>query len=215
MLKHPALTNDPATALVISWCHVYIVRDARLTVKRESFVRTDLEFLQAVKEGGLSHSGTTVMAAAVLEMRLFVAHVGDCRAILCRNGRAMDLSTDHRPTTPSERQRIESAGGYIDSEGYLNGELQVSRAIGDFQYTKLKNEDGSGFLIAEPDLLEQKIETSDEFVVLTSDGALDVMTPGQIIRIARKSLVEHNAPETAAEAVVTPFALICPHTCMM
>lgn len=58
---------------------------------------------------------------------------GDSRAVLSRAGRAIDLSVDHKPQAPSERQRIESSGGfYVCPQGRLNGELGVSRAIGDF-----------------------------------------------------------------------------------
>ena len=200
MLLHPSIHDDPRTALVSD----SVTRDGRECVRCQcqSFLKTDAELLRLVQEGKLSHSGTTAMAAAVLGRRLLVAHVGDCRAILCRNGRAVNLTTDHRPSTPSERSRIESMGGYVDPEGYLNGDLQVSRALGDFHYTELKNEDGTGCLSAEPDVVEQMVEMNDEFVVLTSDGALDVLLPNQVTRIARNSLIEHNSPEKAAAAVV-------------
>jgi hypothetical protein len=42
---------------------------------------------------------------------LAVANVGDSRAVLSSDGRAMDLSTDHTPRDRDERERIEGAGG--------------------------------------------------------------------------------------------------------
>ena len=44
---------------------------------------------------------------------LISANVGDSRAVLSRSGKAIDLTTDHKPNNPSERKRIESLGGTV------------------------------------------------------------------------------------------------------
>ena len=59
-----------------------------------------------------------------------VANAGDSRAVLCRGGKAVTLSTDHKPAAPAERARILHAGGAVCHEGRLNGELTVARSIG-------------------------------------------------------------------------------------
>jgi serine/threonine protein phosphatase PrpC len=59
-----------------------------------------------------------------------VANAGDSRAVLCRGGKAVTLSTDHKPAAPAERARILDAGGAVCHEGRLNGELTVARSIG-------------------------------------------------------------------------------------
>lgn len=48
--------------------------------------------------GGLkaARSGSTATVALIKKDRLVVANVGDSRLVLCRNGRAMDLTTEHR-----------------------------------------------------------------------------------------------------------------------
>ncbi|KAH0782201.1 hypothetical protein KY290_001799 [Solanum tuberosum] len=74
-----------------------------------------------------SSCGTTALIALVLGRLLMVANAGDYRAVLCRNGEAIDMSQDHRPNYPSERRRVEELGGFID-DGYLNGILSVTRA---------------------------------------------------------------------------------------
>lgn len=63
-------------------------------------------------------------------MFLHVANVGDCRAVLCRGGNAVVLTTDHTPSVPSEAARVEAAGGFV-SRGRVNGILGVSRSFGD------------------------------------------------------------------------------------
>lgn len=44
---------------------------------------------------------------------LWVAHAGDSRAVLCREGAAQRLTEDHKPNLARERVRIEAAGGRI------------------------------------------------------------------------------------------------------
>jgi hypothetical protein len=45
---------------------------------------------------------------------LYTAHAGDTRAVLCRQGKALRLTQDHKPNLPQERARIEGVGGRIN-----------------------------------------------------------------------------------------------------
>ena len=47
------------------------------------------------------------------ELTVHVANVGDCRALLCRGGKATRLSEDHKPDRRDERARIVKAGGLV------------------------------------------------------------------------------------------------------
>jgi hypothetical protein len=55
------------------------------------------------------------------------------------------LSVDHKPDLPEENKRIIQAGGYgfiylfIVSDGRINGNLNLSRALGDLEYKKDKS----------------------------------------------------------------------------
>eukprot|EP01046_Picozoa_sp_COSAG06_P060400 COSAG06_NODE_12836_length_1322_cov_4.421096_2_plen_313_part_01 len=70
---------------------------------------------------------------------LHLANVGDSAALLCvANPRSKDIDMQwetqrlhqtHRPSTPSERCRVMSTGGFI-LRGRLNGTLAVTRAFG-------------------------------------------------------------------------------------
>ncbi|KAM0025545.1 putative protein-serine/threonine phosphatase [Helianthus debilis subsp. tardiflorus] len=83
---------------------------------------------------------------------LLVANAGDCRAVLSRNGLAFEMSKDHRPCCDKERLRIESLGGFVE-DGYLNGQLGVTRAIGNWHIQGLKETDNqAGPLSAELEL---------------------------------------------------------------
>lgn len=62
---------------------------------------------------------------------IFCANVGDSRCVLARGGKAQEMSVDHKPENEGERQRIETAGGYV-KEGRVKGVLSLSRALGDY-----------------------------------------------------------------------------------
>ncbi|KAM7271568.1 hypothetical protein ACFE04_030782 [Oxalis oulophora] len=76
---------------------------------------------------------TTALTALVLGKHLLVANTGDCGAVLCRKGAAVEMSQDHKPSYLPERNRVEELGGYFEN-GYLNGYLAVTRALGDWDF---------------------------------------------------------------------------------
>ncbi len=61
---------------------------------------------------------------------LYTANVGDARIVLCRNGKALRLSYDHKGSDENEGKRIANAGGLI-LNNRVNGVLAVTRALGD------------------------------------------------------------------------------------
>ncbi|KAG6514033.1 hypothetical protein ZIOFF_024372 [Zingiber officinale] len=130
---------------------------------------------------------------------VFIANVGDCRAVLGRRGRAVDLSRDHKPSCSTERLRIEKLGGYVD-DGYLNGQLSVARALGDWH---MKGSKGSLCpLSAEPELQETVLTDEDEFLIMGCDGLWDVMTSQCAVTMARKELRSHNDPTLCSQGLV-------------
>jgi serine/threonine protein phosphatase PrpC len=75
--------------------------------------------------------GATAVVVLILGNKLVCANVGDARAVLCRNGKALDLSLDHKASRHDEQERIKKQGGYIVF-GRVLGRLAVTRAFGDF-----------------------------------------------------------------------------------
>uniref|UniRef100_M1A2R0 Protein phosphatase-2C n=2 Tax=Solanum TaxID=4107 RepID=M1A2R0_SOLTU len=128
-----------------------------------------------------------------------VANAGDCRAVLCRNGEAIDMSQDHRPNYPSERRRVEELGGFID-DGYLNGILSVTRALGDWDM-KLPRGSASP-LIAEPEFRQIVLTEEDEFLIIACDGIWDVLSSQQAVSLVRRGLRRHDDPEQCAKDLV-------------
>ncbi|XP_062084276.1 probable protein phosphatase 2C 49 [Humulus lupulus] len=146
-----------------------------------------------------SSSGTTALTAMIFGRLLMVANAGDCRAVLCRKGEAIDMSQDHRPIHPPERRRVEELGGYID-DGYLNGVLSVSRALGDWD---MKFPRGSPSpLISEPEFQQIILTEDDEFLIMGCDGIWDVMSSQHAVSLVRRGLRRHDDPNQCARDLV-------------
>merc|ERR1712057_51087 len=97
-------------------------------------------------------SGCAAVVACVVGGWGWCANCGDSRALLCRDGKAIALSVDHKPDREDETKRIEDAGGFVSSRRVL-GRLAVSRAFGDEEYKvvpEISNARGS-LIIAEPE----------------------------------------------------------------
>ncbi|KAL6968692.1 protein-serine,threonine phosphatase [Sarracenia purpurea var. burkii] len=164
---------------------------------RKSFLLADLALAD---DGSVSSSsGTTALTALVLGRLLMVANAGDCRAVLCRKGEAIDMSQDHRPNYASERRRVEELGGYID-DGYLNGVLSVTRALGDWDM-KLPRGSASP-LIADPEFRQMVLTEDDEFLIIGCDGIWDVMSSQHAVSLVRRGLRRHDDPEQCARDLV-------------
>ncbi|KAG9136740.1 hypothetical protein Leryth_004515 [Lithospermum erythrorhizon] len=146
-----------------------------------------------------SYCGTTAITCLVLGRHLLVSNAGDCRAVLCRKGVAVQMSQDHRPTCLLEKKRVEDLGGFIEY-GYLNGELAVTRALGDWY---MKDPSGSASpLTAEPEVNQILLTDDDEFLIIGCDGIWDVMTNQDAISIVRQELRMHNDPQECARELV-------------
>ncbi|KAI8613709.1 phosphatase 2C-like domain-containing protein [Chytriomyces sp. MP71] len=140
----------------------------------EAFVETDKQL--ASKK---ISSGCTAVAALVrIEDRrtgeddvlvrkrvLYTANVGDARAVLSRNGKALRLSYDHKGSDMHEKQRIMESGGFVVN-GRVNGVLAVTRALGD---VTMKD-----YIIGNPYTTETVLEDADHTLVLACDGVWDV-----------------------------------------
>ncbi|XVF22023.1 hypothetical protein REPUB_Repub12eG0138700 [Reevesia pubescens] len=164
---------------------------------RKSFLLADLALADDCTVS--SSSGTTVLTALIFGRLLMVANAGDCRAVLCRKGEAIDMSEDHRPIYPSERRRVEALGGFID-DGYLNGFLSVSRALGDWDMKFPKG--SSSPLIAEPEFRQMVLTEDDEFLIIGCDGIWDVMSSQHAVSLVRRGLRRHDDPEQCARDLV-------------
>ncbi|CAE7703830.1 unnamed protein product [Symbiodinium sp. CCMP2456] len=76
-------------------------------------------------------SGTVACIALLQADELVLLNLGDCRAVVCENGKVGTTTRDHHPErNAQEKQRLEELGVRIEG-GYVDGKVQVSRALGD------------------------------------------------------------------------------------
>jgi serine/threonine protein phosphatase PrpC len=69
-----------------------------------------------------------------------------------------------------EKARITAAGGFVDY-GRVNGNLALSRAIGDFEFKKSAElAPEQQIVTAYPDVTVHNISDDDEFLVVACDG---------------------------------------------
>ncbi|KAK3422512.1 hypothetical protein EUGRSUZ_G02960 [Eucalyptus grandis] len=132
--------------------------------------------------------GSTAVVAIVTPDKIVISNCGDSRAVLCRNGVAIPLSSDHKPDRPDELERIQNAGGrviYWDGARVL-GVLAMSRAIGD-NYLK-------PFVIPDPEVTIVDRTAEDECLILASDGLWDVVSNDTACGVARMCLRAQRPP---------------------
>ena len=174
----------------------------------KAFAKLDEEFISG---STCPSAGATCSSFLMVGRRLFCANVGDSRVVLCRNrGRAVEMTSDHKPTREDEAKRVKDAGGVILHRRVM-GELAISRAFGDNSFkggikTMLteggadddghSDDDGYGedftapLVIAEPEITEIDINPSlDEFILLACDGLFDVYTSADAVSFARRELI--------------------------
>ena len=79
------------------------------------------------------------------------------------------LGNNTHPCT-GEKARICAAGGFVDF-GRVNGNLALSRAIGDFEFKKSADLSPEQQIVtAFPDVVAHTISDDDEFLVIACDG---------------------------------------------
>mmetsp|Transcript_7923 Transcript_7923/g.11937 ORF Transcript_7923/g.11937 Transcript_7923/m.11937 type:complete len:256 (-) Transcript_7923:203-970(-) len=140
--------------------------------------------------------------------RLYTANLGDSRAILCRGGKAVQLTKDHKPNDRDEKKRIEGCGGKVVQIGSVwrvtkrdvsnrptvKVFLSTSRSMGD-RPLKVPDPLVSGV----PDVKMSRILPNDYFIVIVCDGVTDVMSDQEIVDVACDNI---ENVERAAKMVV-------------
>ncbi|CAL4994319.1 unnamed protein product [Urochloa decumbens] len=156
-------------------------RDAVSAAIRAAYLATDSELLSQHQDAS---GGACAATALVKNGELYVAHLGDCRAVLSLDsGAAAALTADHTCASDGERERIERGGGYVSRSGSgvwrVQGSLAVSRSFGD---AGLKR-----WVVAEPAVNRVPLNAGCEFVVIASDGLWDKVSNQEAVDIVSRS----------------------------
>jgi serine/threonine protein phosphatase PrpC len=71
------------------------LNDSLIKSVERAFENTDSKYKENYPDV-CNFCGATAVVCLLLGNKLICANVGDARAILCRNGKALDLSVDHK-----------------------------------------------------------------------------------------------------------------------
>uniref|UniRef100_A0A182K4I8 protein-serine/threonine phosphatase n=1 Tax=Anopheles christyi TaxID=43041 RepID=A0A182K4I8_9DIPT len=149
----------------------------------------DAAFMKTITDEPGKDSGCTAVVALLHGKDLYVANAGDSRCVVCRNGKALEMSFDHKPEDTIEYERIEKAGGRVTLDGRVNGGLNLSRAIGDHGYKMNKSLPAEEQMIsALPDIEKITVGPEDEFMVLACDGIWNFMTSEQVVQFVQERI---------------------------
>lgn len=131
---------------------------------------------------------------------------GDSRVLVWQQASSEVHGTkDHKPNDPEEKARIEAAGGEVremnagnDRVQYrVNGNLNLCRALGDFEYKKSEELPQEQQMITSCPDVYTWVCTPGDIVVLACDGIFDVLTNEETIQFVKDRIDS------------TPLAEIC------
>ncbi|PQQ15560.1 putative protein phosphatase 2C 8 isoform X1 [Prunus yedoensis var. nudiflora] len=175
----------------------------------DGFRKTDESLLQESAAGGWQ-DGATAVCVWILGKTVFVANIGDAKAVVARsspaeglkNGsdeashlKAIVLTREHKAIYAQERARIQKAGGNVSSNGRLQGRLEVSRAFGDRHFKKVG-------VVSTPDIHSFDLTEREHFIILGCDGLWGVIGPSDAVAFVQKLLKEGLPVSTISRRLV-------------
>jgi serine/threonine protein phosphatase PrpC len=129
----------------------------------------NLRVYQKAQQLGAGRMGTTLTAAYVFGENLYLAHVGDSRAYLVRDGRSICLTADHTTVGEMVRSKL----------------ISSDRIRTHAQRSILTKSVGTG-LFVQPDIMQQKLREGDR-LILCSDGVWSVIEDEEFAHVASDS----------------------------
>jgi protein phosphatase 1L len=170
--------------------------DPKLAIQK-AYKLTDEDILE--KAPNLGPGGSTAVTAILIDSKdLYVANVGDSRAVISKAGKAEQMSVDHEPGNETEKGKIEEKGGFVSNMPgdvpRVDGQLAVARAFGD---KSLKVH-----LSSVPDIKVEEVDETTEYLILASDGLWKVMNNQEAVDLVKKTKDPMAAAKQLAQEAV-------------
>ena len=186
LMEHEKWTSDMKTAAVESLlraekeCIESNFKESSSDIDR--FIKTDF-------------SGTTAVICIIRDDNLLTLNVGDSRAIIVTevgdDFTVTELTRDHKPSIPEEKERILKAGGRVLNMEYEDGYdgparvwladqnipgLAMSRSLCDTVAHTVG-------VISMPEITERKLTDDERAIVIGSDGLWEFISSKEAIRL--------------------------------
>ena len=126
---------------------------------------------------------------------LYVANIGDSRAVLSKNGQAERLSVDDKCDDPGENARVKGMGGII-VDNRIGGVLAVTRAFGDHALIKCG-------LIATPHIVRHVIKPFEKYLIIASDGIWDELSDQDAVSLCNDDCTTKQIALTIVKTALT------------
>lgn len=134
--------------------------------------------------------------------KIYAANAGDSRCVLGRGGKALPLSFDHKPDDEIELRRIEKAGSVV-TEGRVDGNLNLSRALGDLKYKTNKDLKPEEWPItANPDVKCVDLQPEDDFIIMGCDGIWETKSNDEMVEYIYDRLKKKKELKTIVEELL-------------
>ncbi len=187
------------------------IRDKEYDLLKRCFQFCETSLAKSKYE--VNFSGTTAVLVLQIDDLLICANTGDSRAILCSSDGIKPLSIDHKPENEAEKQRIISNGGRVEkfNDGgefvgpyrvWLKYEdypgLAMSRSLADFVSKSV----GCSCI---PEIIEERIESTSQFMVVASDGVWEFLTNEAVYKIV-EPFYKKQDPEGASNKLIDEAA---------
>jgi len=178
---------------------------------KQAFIKTDADYKDS--------AGTTAVCVwCDYTDKLWIANVGDSRAVLFRNGAVLALTKDHNPKDPVEMARIKQLEGTViplyssqpwplltgyslDNQNvpvrvveHVQHEVQyITTAVMSLAVSRaLGDHELSNLVNHEPDVTSYVLDGTEGFLVLGSDGLFDVMTNEAVVQFIQAHMKTHG-----------------------
>jgi len=168
---------------------------------KKACLAVDAEFLKRVDE---REDGSTCVFSIVTPNEkkkgtytITSVNIGDSRALLLHaDGTVEALTEDHKPQNEEEMDRIQKAGGHVSS-CRVDGQLALSRAMGDWNYKDNPNlKPIEQKVIPVPDVTSVQAKDGDTLLICC-DGLFEQMTNEEVGTYVHKNLVESKYKDPA------------------
>lgn len=194
-----------------------LVRDAfgqKVLGKKRSHVCRALESAYLRLDGYMEEEkvcgGAAAVTALLADNQLYLSHVGDCRAMLCRDGLPAYVTRDHSPLVAAERERVVARGGVVkeDHRGVVRvmvdqGKtwrwgLMMTRCLGDHHMKQ--------YLTAEPEVTCLDLCGDHSYLLLASDGVFENLDDEKVFEALNDSMRLCRAMNFDPQDVVNEMA---------
>jgi len=133
-------------------------------LKYQAFASIESEVISSLKDQKL-RGGSTALCNVLYNQKIYSANLGDSQSIVIRGRDFISLSNIHDFSNELERLSVEQKGGVL-LKNRLEGELAISRSIGDINF--------KAFMSSEPDIFVYEITEADDYLILATDGFWNV-----------------------------------------